>query len=254
MQSGQIFIGIELQHAWRLFTWAAVDPGLKLLALHQGRLPDLLTYLGGVDSALVAVNAPPHPNCGRLQREKNLPELFNALPGDPTHDLRQVEHELLSKGFPMSRTPAALKDCPAWMRRGFRLCAELKAAGFIPLLENPSERNTLETSAEAIYKGLLTGQAFPAETIQGRIQRQLVLWENRLPVRDPMTFFEEVTRFKLLHSILPDQDIQPLAQLNAIAAAYVAYLTTAHPDRVQWYGEPEEGQICLPLPQKPRAD
>ena len=66
-----------------------------------------------------------------------------------------------------------------------------------------------------------------------------------------MVFFEEVTRHKLLRGIMPDQDILPLAKLNALAAAYTAYLAGAHPERVACYGEPEEGEIYLPSPLKP---
>ena len=45
-----------------------------------------------------------------------------------------------------------------------------------------------------------------------------------------MVFFEEVTRHKLLRGIMPDQDILPVAKLNALAAAYTAFLAGLIPD------------------------
>lgn len=253
METSKVFIGIELQHAWRLFTLAAVDSSLKLVHLQQGKLPDILAYIATLDSVRVAVSAPARLNLGRLQRAEHTAVLFQPLPGNHSVDLRQAEYEILAQGLPIQRTAAELPACPAWMRRGFRLYHELESAGFSPA-ENPASLSVfLETCSDAVFTSLLGRQLFPAETLQGRIQRQLVLWERRLPVRDPMIFFEEVTRHKLLHGILPDQDILSVAQLNAFAAAFVAFQTALHPDQVRRFGEPEEGFIHLPATQPPES-
>lgn len=249
MDTPKIYIGIELQHAWRLYTLVALDSSLKLVHLQQGKLPEILAYLATLETARVAVSAPAHLNKGRMMRADHTGGLFQPLPGNHSIELRQAEYDILAQGLPIQRTPAEVSACAAWMRRGFRLYHELESAGFSPF-ENPDlPRTFLETCSEAVFTCFLGRPPFSAETLQGRIQRQLVLWERRLPVRDPMMFFEEVTRHKLLRGILPDQDILPVAQLNAYAAAFIAYQTALHPNQVQRFGEPEEGFIHLPAPQ-----
>lgn len=243
-----VFLGIELQHAWRLYTLVALDSNLRLVRQQQGRLPDILAYVASLDSTRIAICAPARLNQGRLQREEFRSQLFKPLPGNHTFELRQVEYELLSQGLPSFRTPAELSACPAWMRRGFRLYAELQTVGFSALDETDSPRAFLETCPEAIFTCLLGQEPFPSDTLQGRIQRQLVLWDHRLPLRDPMVFFEEVTRHKLLRGILPDQDIHSIAHLNAFAAAFVANQTETHPAQVKRFGETEEGIVFLPVP------
>ncbi len=255
MEPSSIFVGIELQHAWRLFTYAALDSNLKLLALRQGRLPEVVAYLAEGEAVIAAISAPRQPNRGRMQRDEIRSALFAPLPGNHSVDLRQVEFELLARGLPAPRTPANAATCPAWMRRGFRLVQELKDIGYAQFSPSEARRQLIETSPEAVFTSLLGHPPFPSKSMEGRIQRQLVLWDNRLPVRDPMVFFEEVTRHKLLRGIMPDQDILPVAKLNALAAAYTAFLAAAHPERVSRYGEPEEGEVYLPSPWKPeKAD
>ena len=254
MEPSSIFVGIELQHAWRMYTFAALDANLKLLALRQGRLPEVVAYLAEGEAVIAAISAPRQPNQGRMQRDEIRAALFAPLPGNHSADLRQVEYELLARGLPAPRTPSNAAACPAWMRRGFRLAQELMRSA-MRSYPTQTRRQMIETAPEAVFTSLLGHAPFPSESMEGRIQRQLVLWDNRLPVRDPMVFFEEVTRHKLLRGIMPDQDILPVAKLNALAAAYMAYLTAVHPERVTHYGEPEEGEVYLPSPWKPeKAD
>ena len=84
-------------------------------------------------------------------------------------------------------------------------------------------------------------------TLEGRQQRQLVLYEQGLGIRDPMEFFEEMTRHKLLKGILPLEQIYSAEALDAIAAAYMAYLAGRHPERLGKLGDAQEGQIFLPV-------
>ena len=62
-----------------------------------------------------------------------------------------------------------------------------------------------------------------------------------------MNFFEEVTRFKILKSSLPTKNIFPQPEINAWIAAHTAWLAANQPERIQTYGEPEEGVIFLPV-------
>ena len=40
-------------------------------------------------------------------------------------------------------------------------------------------------------------------SLEGRLQRQIILYEQGLRIKDPMDFFEEITRYKLAKGIWP---------------------------------------------------
>ena len=247
MESSSIFVGIELQHAWRMYTFAALDANLKLLALRQGRLPEVVAYLAEDEAIIAAISAPRQPNLGRMQRDEIRSALFAPLPGNHSADLRQVEYELLARGLPVPRTPSKTASCPAWMRRGFRLVQELNEIGYAQFNAAGARRQLIETVPEVVFTSLLGHAPFPSESMEGRIQRQLILWDHRLPVRDPMVFFEEVTRHKLLLGMLPKELIYAADELDALMAANVAYVAGRSPKELILIGDRQEGQIALPV-------
>jgi hypothetical protein len=65
-----------------------------------------------------------------------------------------------------------------------------------------------------------------------------------------MDFYEEITRYRLLKSILPTKNILSQAEINAWTAAHTAWLAAHHPERIRRYGEEEEGFIFLPCKTK----
>jgi hypothetical protein len=73
-----------------------------------------------------------------------------------------------------------------------------------------------------------------------------VLHEQGLRIRDPMEFFEEITRFKLLKGNLPTEPIYPAEVLDVLMAAYMAWLVANHPEKLSCVGDRSEGQIVLP--------
>jgi hypothetical protein len=161
------------------------------------------------------------------------------------HDLRLAEIELRQNGYHIPRTFSDPKRCQGWMRRGFTLYHQLQALGYTPF---PSEDpcTWLETQTDACYQSLLGVVPFRGRTLEGRIQRQLVLRDEHLPVADAMVFFEEITRYKLVHGILPTENLHTSSELNALMAAMVAWLTVHAPQRLAPYGDPAEGVIYLP--------
>ncbi len=60
------YIGIDLTGR-KAFTYAVLNADLGLLALTDGDLEDVLTFIGGQASAFVAVNAPAKPNQGHVR-------------------------------------------------------------------------------------------------------------------------------------------------------------------------------------------
>ena len=94
----------------------------------------------------------------------------------------------------------------------------------------------------------LLGQLpLPKPTLEGRLQRQIALYERKMGIKDPMEFFEEITRHKLLRGVLPMEYIYASQELDTLMAAYVAYCAFNHPQEMKMIGDIEEGQIALPV-------
>jgi predicted RNase H-like nuclease len=88
---------------------------------------------------------------------------------------------------------------------------------------------------------------FPKYTLEGRIQRQLVLHEQELNIPDPMRLFEEITRHRLLQGVLPVEELYEPGELDALVAAYTAWIGANRGDQVLMLGSADEGQIVLPV-------
>jgi hypothetical protein len=241
-----VFIGIDSLANPAPFSMACLDEERRLVALSQGPLAEMLAYAAGQAEAIVAIGAPPRPNQGLAARQDELPEMEGFPAG--RQSLRLAELQLRLKGYHVPLTPSDLAHCQGWVRRGFELHAQLQAVGYAAYPGGESGHCWLETQVDACFQALIGIAPFPAGTLEGRLQRQLVLRDLKLPVPDPMDFFEEVTRYKLLHGVLPTEKIHPQAELNAIMAAQVAWLAARKPDRLQSFGDPAEGQVFLPLP------
>ena len=240
------YIGINLTGG-RAFTYTALDADLKLLALADGDLEDVLTFIGGQASAFVAVNAPAKPNQGyvrALLESKSLTPEKSPLRGA---DMRQAEYELRQRGIKVAATPAHPDHCPSWMRSGFALYEKLTKLGFTTYPAEDSTHQVLETHPQAAFIALTEGSLLPASALVGRLQRQAILYGEGLRIRDPMIFFEEITRYKLKQGILPLDQIYAANQLDSLLAAYTAWLVSEKPNEVISLGDEDEGKIYLPV-------
>ncbi len=248
----RVFLGIDVGMGPKPVTLVALDPEQQVLAIGDGDVTDALAYAAGqITGALVAVNAAAQPNKGRMKRA----EIRRGLTPPPAKGkftaLRQAEYELIQAGMNIPETPASAEKSLPWVRRGFTLVEKLDALGYehYPCDDSQPDgsRFWLETNADAAIWSLLKVAPLTAGTLEGRIQRQLVLRDEDLDVPDAMNFFEEITRFKILKSSLPTRNIFPQAELNAWMAAHIAWLVANQPERIKTYGEPEEGVIFLPV-------
>jgi hypothetical protein len=112
-------------------------------------------------------------------------------------------------------------------------CRKLGQAGF---KKGEGELQWLETNAEECFRAYQP-KLLPRRTLDGRIQRALILYEEGLRFSDPMDYYEEITRHKLLQGILPAETIYSTRQLEALAAAYVGWLAENRPGQVMNRGE-----------------
>ncbi len=239
------FLGVVHSSGRDGFTFAALDDEHKLLALATGKLQDVLAFAAGQGTCVAAINLPARPNQGVFRQLAAQQQLFSNIAEEKWMDMRLAEYELRQQGIHVSATPSSIVDCPHWMQRGFTLFAQLQTLGYEPYPTEGAERQWLETNSEAGFWYLLGLKPFEPRSLEGRLQRQLILFERDLPVTDPLRFFEEVTRHKLLSGVLPLHGILSSVELDALLAAEVAWLTKFHPDRLIKFGAPEEGQIYL---------
>jgi hypothetical protein len=238
------FIGVTSTSGHKPFTYAALDKDLNLFALSEGEMDDVTAFLVGQSSVTVAVNAPAGVNRGLVR------ELLNKKMLTPYQirrtELRLAEHELRERGIAVIKTPASAELCPVWMQAGFELYRKLEKMGFQKYPGKDSEYQILETNPHACYC-VMAGHAPLAKlSLEGRLQRQIILYEQGLRIKDPMDFFEEITRYKLVQGIWPMELLYLPDQLDALAAAFTAWMTLHKKESISMVGDPKEGMVVLP--------
>lgn len=241
-----IYFGIDPTSGNKNFSYAVLDGHLNLVALAEADMKEMGALLKGQNSAFVAINSPSGVNRG-LVKQKLAAEI--SRPGRSVRgaDIRLAEYELRGHGIAVAGTPAREEYCPAWMQVGFGLYKELSQIGFKPYISNGAGCQFFETHPHACYCGLAESIPFSKPTLEGRLQRQLILNDKGLRINDGMVFFEEITRFKLMKGILPMNVLYTSEQLDVLVAAYTAWLSSNRPDDVTRVGDRDEGQIILPV-------
>jgi hypothetical protein len=229
-----VFIGIEPGSGQKSCAMFVLDEDQHIQAQGYGDLADALSFAAGVSRAVIAINAPAQ---------------FAQGPGDR----RAVEKELLARGTAIYQSPFTLKGCPAPIRRGLELHQHLAELGYVSYPTEDAARQKLEAPAETAFWALLGLRPFEYGTLESRLQRQLVLADAGLPVPDAMDFFEEITRHRLLCGLLPLEKIYLAEELNALLCAHIAWRAVYKPESVELLGNPDKGQLVLPLPpQRPQ--
>ena len=240
-----VYIGIDPTSGAKDFGYAVLDGNLNLVTLAGADLEELVVFLRAQNSAFVAINGPSGVNRG-LVKQKLADEHSGPRRAVRGADIRLAEYELRERGIAVAGTPAREEFCPAWMQVGFALYQKLSEIGFKPYGADGAGCQVLETHPFACFCVLVEGIPFPKPTLEGRLQRQLLLNDKGLRITDGMEFFEEITRFKLMKGILPTDVLYLPEQLDVLVAAYTAWLSANRSDGVVRVGSKDEGQIVLP--------
>ncbi len=241
-----VFIGIDPTSSYKSFTYAVLDRELNIKSLTNGEMDDVLVFLRGQVRAVVAINAPAGVNRGlvkeKMKKEMRTPHKIRGM------DLRLAEYELRGRGINVTGTPSNVGLCASWVQLGFDLYRELETMGFE---KYPQDGNlqVMETHPHACYCVMAGGIPASRLLLEGKLQRQLLLHERGLRIKDPMDFFEEITRYKITKGILPHELLLPPEQLDALVAAYTAWLTANKQEQVMAIGDDREGMIQLPISQ-----
>jgi hypothetical protein len=244
LSTDSLFVGIDTASTQKSFTYAALDKGLNLVALADADLEELAAFLAGQRAATVAVNAPSGVNRGlvreKIKREMLTPQKVRAA------EYRVAEVELRERGIAVTGTPASAALSPAWMQAGFALYRKLANTGFKKFPSSGESFQMLETHPHACYCALAGSVPLSKLSLEGKIQRQLLLYENGVRIRDPMELFEEITRYKLMKGLLPLDMLYSPEQLDALVAAFTAWLAANKPEKTCMVGDAREGLIVLP--------
>lgn len=239
-----VFVGVDPTSGRKAFTYAALDRDLNLLALADGEMQDVTAFLAGQSSATVAVNAPSGVNRGLVHEKmkKNMltPHQIRGA------EMRLAEYQLREHGITVAGTPASVGVCPAWMQVGFGLYRKLEKMGFNKYPEDDSAYQLIETHPHACYSILARCIPQPKPSLEGRLQRQLLLYEHGVRIKDPMDFFEEITRYKMTQGIWPIDMLYLPEHLDALVAAYTAWLAVNRVNNILMIGDTKEGRMVLP--------
>lgn len=241
-----VFIGIDPSSGEESLTYAVLDKDLNLLAMSQQELSTVAAFAGGQKAAVVGVNAPRRLNQGLMKNDA----VRDALRPQPTPErwtgFRVAEYLLFQHNIRIPKTSEKVSDCPGWMQVGFKLYRRLEEMGFVEYPGDDHPQKTLEVYPHAAYTVLLKRIPYLKRTLEGRLQRQLVLHSLAVDVPDPMGIFEEITRYKILQGQLPLDDLYEVDELEALMAAYLAWKTTVESHEITLVGDPREGEIILP--------
>ncbi len=231
----EVYVGVEVNPSGRKFTWAALNNRKELLTYQKTPLDRLLIFCKNIPRVTIGIETP----AVRCRNGKP------ALPG------------LEYAGHPNGWT------LPAWQEALLAKNIQPPAGGSqpgSPYLQSPGlvefyrqvfalEHITLTQVNGYVSLCCLLGQLpLPKASLEGKIQRQLILVEQGLNLPDPMSYFEELTRFKILHGMLPEKIILPLAYLNVILAAYTVWKEHNEAVDTLQIGNPPDAAIVIPVP------
>jgi len=239
-----VFIGVDSTSGRSSFTYAMLDKDLHLLLLADGELEDVLSLIKEKPAVFLAINSPANVNQGLLG--KKLKADGSEQKKVRGAQMRLVEYELRQHGIAVSGTPSTIVACPSWMQMGFNLYRALEKKGFAKYPKPDSQIQLMETHPHACYCVMADTLPQPKPSLEGRLQRQLLLYEHGVQIQDPMDFFEEITRHKMMKGNWPIELLYNPEQLDALVAAFTAWLAINKPTHVVSFGNEKEGKIILP--------
>lgn len=240
-----VFIGIDPTAGVRPITYAVLDGRLRIKTLRTAPLEEVLADVLTYPAVVCGVDAPAGRNRGLLADPDTRARLGLSADRHTYSRYRLCEYELRRRGIHVYSTPPDEQRIPRWMRVGWELYERLRAAGFVdyPL---QGVRRLFETYPHAAYTVLIKKRPYAKTSIEGLLQRQLVLYEEGVGVPDPMRALEEWTRHRLRTGQLDLGIIYGHDELDALMAAYTAYIVEREPYNMTALGDPAEGLIVLP--------
>jgi predicted RNase H-like nuclease len=159
---------------------------------------------------------------------------------------RVCEYEVRKRGIHIYNTPEEAGRLKTWMTAGWELYDQLRAVGYRDHPE-AGERVLFETYPHAGYTVLINTRPYDKNSMEGRMQRQLVLYEYGVDVPDAIKVMMEWTRHRFLTGNIDVVSLYNHDALDALLAAYTAYLLDQEPHAVITIGDTTDGVMVLPV-------
>jgi predicted nuclease with RNAse H fold len=241
-----VYIGIDPTAGIRPSAFAVLSDRLKIEKMGRAPIDELIEIVTAHSAAICAVAAPIGPGKGLLAD----PDYRRRLGLEPKRasysTLRVCEYELRKRKIAIYSTPKTLDQAPQWMKEGWRLLDGLRKAGFVEY-PRTGERRVLETYPPAAFTALVGRRPYSKSSIEGLLQGQLILFEEGVGVPDPMPHLEEWTRHRIKTGQIGRENILDHDSLDALMAAYTAFVVDKEPRNVIALGDTAEGQLVLPV-------
>lgn len=241
-----LYVGVD---PGRRSSLAAVDGDLQIAHMERGSLDSILAALAGMNARAVGVTTPQALNTGLMARPY-VRYLYQLNPEGSQHTRwRVAEYELRKRRIRLRPAPTPGKKPTSRVEHGFRIYQELRELGYTACSceEENQEKVYLEVPERAAFSALLEVRPFRANTLEGRLQRQLALYMEGLDLDNPMLVLEEITRHRLLTGSLKLQGLLDASMLAALAAALTASMFFEQRRSVCQVGDAEDGLITLPV-------
>ncbi len=241
-----IYLGIDPTAGRRPLNYAMLDSSLALLAEGECQPADLLQLIAPYPDVVCAVDAPGLPNKGLMAHPAVRAHLGLPPDSETWAQYRVCEYELRRRNIKLYNTPTHPAKEPTWMKAGWKLYDQLRAAGF-QTYPAVAPRTFFEVHPHATFTALLGVVPYDKTTLEGRWQRQLLLFDEGVCVPDAMEFFEEITRHSILEGAIRLNGLRTHDQLDALASALTAHYAHTRPDQITLVGDPADGQIVVPV-------
>lgn len=246
MSDSMVYIGIDTTAGSRPATLAILDSDLRILHLKHQLVDEIVQTVNEYPRSVCGVDGP-IGHSQSLLSDKTYRQRLGLKPGASYSGYRVCEYELRRRGVHIYKTPTDRSKAASWMRLSWQLYDQLRGLGFVEY-PHAGPRRMFETYPHATFTMLIKKRPFRKSTLEGRMQRQLLLYEQGVGVPDAMEVFEEMTRHRILVGELILKDLLDDDQLDALAAAYTAYVFEREPHNVSAIGDATEGQILIPVP------
>lgn len=240
-----IYAGIDPTAGRRPFNYAMLDSRLRLVAEGAGKAEEVIDLIGKQDEVMCAVDAPRMPNIGRMG-DADIRSRFELPVNTETwSQYRVCEYELRRRNIKLYNTPSEVEAAPTWMKAGWKLYDDLRQIGF-ESYPSSSKRQFFEVHPHAVFTVLLGRVPYLKDTLEGRLQRQLLLYDEGINIPDAMNWFEEVTRTHILRGEIRYNGVRTHDELDALASALTAFYAHTKPRQITMVGDAEDGQIVVP--------
>jgi predicted nuclease with RNAse H fold len=249
VDSRTVFIGIDPTAGRRPLNYAVLDGRLRIVAQGQGNLEAVVAAVSRHELAVCAVDAPQSPNGGLLAQPETRQRYGLRPDSTAWSQFKVCEYLLRQHGIGIYNTPLEASEAKSWMRLGWQLYDRLRELGYRLLSADDSDvpRAFIEVHPYASYTSLLGHFPYKKDTLEGRLQRQLLLEDCGVDVPAALEVFEEITRHRVLAGALEYRGLLSHDELDALISAYTGYLAATRPRQVTWVGDETEGQIVVPV-------